>query len=80
MFKTLPCLANDDFWRVSADTKTCGIPLYLAPTGGLCLPLGKHTGILTYFQTKINKKITQKELFPVILSTVEGSTLKAILP
>jgi hypothetical protein len=24
---------NDDIWRVSADTKTCGSPLYLAPTG-----------------------------------------------
>jgi hypothetical protein len=27
---------NDAFWRVSADTKTCGSPLYLSPTGGLC--------------------------------------------
>ena len=31
---------NDAFWRVSADTKTCGSPLYLSPTGGLCLPAG----------------------------------------
>ena len=38
---------NDAFWRVSADTKTCGSLLYLSPTGGLCLPSGKHTGILT---------------------------------
>jgi len=42
---------NDAFWRVSADTKTCGSPLYLPPTGGLCLPAGKHTGILMQFQT-----------------------------
>jgi len=48
MFKTLPCLANDDFWRVSSDTKTCGSPLYLAR-------------ILTHFQTKINKKNEYKE-------------------
>jgi hypothetical protein len=27
---------NDAFWRVSADTETCGSPLYLAPTGGFC--------------------------------------------
>jgi len=37
---------NDAFWRVSADTETCGSPLYLSPTGdlspagGLCLPAG----------------------------------------
>ena len=72
MFKTLPCLANDDFWRVSADTKTCGIPLYPAPTGGLCLSAGKHTGILTDFQTKVNKKKAKKALFLAILNTVEG--------
>jgi len=35
MFKTLAFLANDDIWRVSADTKTCGSPLNLSPTGGL---------------------------------------------
>jgi len=27
---------NDAFWRVSADTKTCGSPLYLSPVDGLC--------------------------------------------
>jgi len=26
---------DDAFWRVSADTKTCGSPLNLSPTGGL---------------------------------------------
>jgi len=69
MFKTLPCLANDDFWLVSADTKTCGSPLYLAPPTGkgasygrviVCLlaPKGqaKHRNILTSFQTKVKKK------------------------
>jgi hypothetical protein len=48
MFKTLPGLTDNAFWRVSADTKTCGSPLYLAPAGGLCLPFGKHAGILMY--------------------------------
>ena len=49
--------------RVSADTKTCGIPLYLSPTGGLCLPSGKHAIRLTYYQTIVNKKMTKNELF-----------------
>ena len=43
MFKTLPILTNNGFLRVSAGTKTCGSPLYLA-------------GILTHFQTKVKKK------------------------
>jgi len=30
---------------------------------GYRLPFGKHTGILTHFQTKVNKKTTKKELF-----------------
>jgi len=29
MFKTLSGLTDNAFWRVSADTKTCGSPLYL---------------------------------------------------
>jgi len=28
-----------------------------SPAGGLCLPAGKHVGILTYFQTISNKKM-----------------------
>jgi len=40
--KTLPFLPNNDFLRVSADTKTCGWPLYPSPAG-------EHGGILTYF-------------------------------
>ena len=44
------------FRDVSADTKTCGSPLNPAPTGDLRLPHGKHTSILTEFQTKVNKK------------------------
>jgi len=60
MFKTLSGLTDNAFLRVSADTKTCGSPLYPAPTGGLCLPSGKHTGILTHFQTKVNKKTAKK--------------------
>jgi len=34
-----------------------------SPTGGLCLPSGKHKSILTDFQTKVNKKIGQKQTF-----------------
>jgi len=52
------CEISQRTWRVSADTKTCGSPLYPAPTGGLRLPADKHTGILTDFQTKVNKKIS----------------------
>ena len=37
MFKTLSGLTDNAFWRVSADTKTCGSPLYLSPAGGLSL-------------------------------------------
>jgi hypothetical protein len=40
-----------------------GSPLKLAPTGVLRLPAGKHTGILTELQTKVNKKMTQKSVF-----------------
>ena len=49
--------------RVSADTKTCGSPLYLSPTGGLCLPSGKHAIRLTYYQTIVNKKMKKKNFF-----------------
>jgi hypothetical protein len=41
---------------------TCGSPLYPAPTGGLRLPADKHTGILTDFQTKVNKKMKNSEV------------------
>jgi len=37
-----------------------------SPTGGLCLPSGKHTGILTYFQTMSTKKRPKKNFFLVI--------------
>jgi len=63
MFKTLSGLTDNAFWRVSADTKTCGSPLYLSPNGGLCLPLGKHAGILMYFQTMSTEKTNKKALF-----------------
>jgi len=53
MFKTLSGLTDNAFLRVSADTKTCGSPLYPVPTGGLCLLTGKHGGILTEIQTKV---------------------------
>jgi len=34
-----------------------------SPAGGLCLPAGKHTGILIYYQTIVNKKTTKKTFF-----------------
>jgi len=34
-----------------------------SPTGGLCLPAGKHMGILIYFQTMSTKKTNKKALF-----------------
>jgi len=42
--------------RVSADTKTCGSPLYLSLLAVCRLPAGKYAGILTDFQTKVKKK------------------------
>ena len=51
------------FLRVSADTKTCGSPLKPASAGGFRLPAGKHTGILTEFQTKDKKKIKKGAFF-----------------
>jgi len=56
MFKTLSGLTDNAFWRVSADPKTCGSPLYLAPAGVLRLPAGKHKVKLIYYQTIVNKK------------------------
>ena len=58
MFKTLPCLANDDFWRVSADTKMC--PSTVLRTGSSPLYTCHFYGCLYYtkFQTKVNKKIS----------------------
>jgi len=37
------------------------------PPGGLCLPAGKHTGILTQFQTIVNKKKAKKKVLTGIL-------------
>ena len=48
----------------------CGLATYdmhtemsSLPTGGLCYPAGKHTGILTYFQTMSTKKWPKKHFF-----------------
>jgi hypothetical protein len=46
MFKTLSGLTDNAFLRVSADTKTCGSPLNLAPTGGPCTT--QSTGSVLY--------------------------------
>jgi len=79
MFKTFSGLKDNAFWRVSADTKTCGSLLYLSPAGGLFLPDGKHTGILTMFQTKVNKKTVKKQLFLAALFHIEIRTLSPII-
>ena len=49
---------------------SCGSPLNPSPTGGLRLPAGKHTSILTEFQTKVNKKM-KKSLFFAPLSVIK---------
>jgi hypothetical protein len=46
---------------------TCGSPLYLSPTGGLRLPVGKHASILTDYHTLVNKKM--KKISPDLLAT-----------
>jgi hypothetical protein len=69
---------NDDFLRVSADTKTCGSPLYPAPAGGLCLPSGKHAGIITQIQAKVNTKTAKKVLFWPAFS-IEIRTISPII-
>ncbi|MGB2808713.1 MAG: hypothetical protein WBC22_13295, partial [Sedimentisphaerales bacterium] len=50
---------------------TCGSPLYPLPTGGLRLPTGKHTGILTDFQTEYKKKMKKSAFFAI---TAEART------
>jgi len=47
--------------------------------GGLCLPISKHTGILTQFQTKVNKKTAKKHLFLAALFPIEIRTLSPII-
>jgi hypothetical protein len=41
---------------------SCGSPRNPSPAGGLRLPAGKHTSILTYFQTIVNKKNNPKKV------------------
>jgi len=45
---------------------SCGSPRNPAPTGGLRLPAGKHTSILTVFQTEVKKKGSKRNFFLVI--------------
>jgi hypothetical protein len=55
MFKTLSGLTDNAFLRVSADTKTCGSPLYACHLyGGL---------YYTKFRVKVNQKTAKKVLF-----------------
>ncbi len=42
---------------------SCGSPLNPSPTGGLRLPAGKHTAILTDIQTKDKEKMKKKCFF-----------------
>ncbi|MFB0553795.1 MAG: hypothetical protein ACETWQ_10830 [Phycisphaerae bacterium] len=50
-----------------------------SPTGGLCLPAGKHTGILMQYQTLVNKKMAKKQLFLAALFPIEIRTLSLII-
>jgi hypothetical protein len=50
-----------------------------SPTGGLCLPTGKHAGILTLFQTIVNKKMDKKHFFLAALFHSEIRTLSPII-
>ncbi|MHC4458692.1 MAG: hypothetical protein ACYS0I_16715, partial [Planctomycetota bacterium] len=47
---------NDDFWLVSADTKTCGSPRFFPPTGGSPCTTRVQGWYYTKLQTKVNKK------------------------
>jgi hypothetical protein len=55
LFKMAPCLLHAGIR--GPRPHYCGSPQKPAPTGGLRLPACKHTGILTDYQTKVNKKI-----------------------
>ena len=46
-------------WRTSTDMKS-EMSVYLRLLAGYRLPAGKHIGILTENQTKVNKKNSQK--------------------
>ena len=59
-FTNLGRLALSPCCAAAYDMHTEMLP---SPAGGLCLPSGKHTGILTYFLTIVNKKMTKKQLF-----------------
>ena len=50
-----------------------------SPTGGLCLLTGKHTGILTLFQTLVNKKMDKMHFFLAALFHSEIRTLSPII-
>ena len=64
----------------------CGLATYdmqtemsSSPTGGLCLPAGKHTGILTQYQTQSTKKWTKSNFFLAALFLSEIRTLSPII-
>ena len=63
MFKTLSGLTDKAFWRVSADTKTCGSPLYLPRARGFA-------GYVKRFSNKSQQKTAKKVLYKHINSAV----------
>jgi len=42
-----------------------------SPTGGLCLPAGKHARIITYYQTEVKRKWPKMNFFLAVLRRVE---------
>jgi len=64
----------------------CGLATYnmqtemsSSPTGGLCLPAGKHTDILKYYQTMSTKKWTKSNFFLAALFPIEIRTTSPII-
>jgi len=70
MFKMVPCQRH-------AGIRACW--LLSPPLGGFCLLVRQHAGILTLFQTKVNKKMAKKGLFLVVLFPIEIRTLSRII-
>jgi len=61
MFKTLSGLTDNAFWRVSADTKTCGSPQKMSPSGGLSFACWQIRGNFNIISNKSQKKRQEKD-------------------
>jgi hypothetical protein len=59
-FKNLGWLALSPCCAAAYDMQT---EMSSSPTGGLCLPAGKHAGILTFFKHKSTKKRPKNNFF-----------------